>query len=454
MERPGKQESWGTALVLGLGESGEAAARLLASEGTRVTVVDSAGGDALERRAGNLRAAGVDVRLGATSLPPGGADICVISPGLPADSAWMMELSRRRVPVIPELELGWMRCPVPVVAITGSNGKSTLAKLCAESLAAAGFRVELGANYGTPLSSIAMAGKNLDWIVAEVSSFQLETTVRFRPKVGVLLNLHPNHLDRHVTMQNYRSAKFQLFARQSVGDTVVIPEAFRADVVDAGARGARVWTFGDEKTADFSYSGAEITGPEGAKGWARTRVGGTPFESPVLGVSAAAAAAVVAACGGAPAALESAAKAFVPLSHRMQLLGEVRGVRFIDDSKATNLGAMVAALRVCGGHVRLIAGGLLKETDLGWVRGDIEASVRGIYLIGSAAPAMMAAWSGTVPCRDLGTLEVAVRAAFAESFPGDIILLSPACASFDQFSGYKERGTLFKSVFEGISQEE
>jgi UDP-N-acetylmuramoylalanine--D-glutamate ligase len=434
-------------LVLGLGASGEAAARLLSRLGARVTVADAGASPALEARAAPLRAAGCVVCMGPASLPGGSFDFCVTSPGIPADHEWVRRVAGRGIPVIGELELGWRHRRSRLLAVTGSNGKSTLVKLCREALAAAGAGAVAGGNYGQPLSALVQLEPAPDWLVVEVSSFQLETVEGFRPDVGILLNLNPNHLDRHGTMEVYAAMKARLFARMGAAQTAVIPLDAPAGVRAALPAGCRVRTFGLAPAADFRY---ERGGIAGASLPAPVSVAGSAFDNEVMGLTAAACVAALEGSGMDTGAVTRAAARFEPLPHRMQPVGERDGVCFVNDSKATNLAAMTAALRMTSRPVRLIAGGLLKEKDLEPVKKVLANRVRGVYIIGKYSQVMADAWREGVPCHECGTLREATRRAAAEAQPGELVLLSPGCASFDQFSGFEDRGAQFSRMVEEI----
>lgn len=432
-------------LVAGLGASGEAATRLALGEGAAVVAADSADTPALRPRAEALRALGAEVRLGRPDWPGGRVDRVIVSPGVPSDSPWHREARRLGIPLQSELEFGWSRRAGRAAAVTGSNGKSTAVRLLTDCLAAGGFRAAAAGNIGTPVCEAVAAGQGKDWLVLEVSSFQLETCFELRPDLGLLLNVQPNHLDRHPDFETYRGLKFSLFGRQGPADLALLPgdlaEAVRAACPDA--RG-RILTFGGpgDPAPAVRYEPGRILGA-----WPRpVSLSGTPFDNEVLGPAAAAVAAAAAFCGAGPAAMESALRDFRPLPHRMEPVGEFRGVRFIDNSKATTLAAMMASLRMISGPVRLIAGGLPKEADWSAAGLLLEARARGVYLIGQSAETMAAAWSGRAPCARCGTLEAAVARAASEAEPGETVLLAPACASFDQFRSYSERGERFASA--------
>jgi UDP-N-acetylmuramoylalanine--D-glutamate ligase len=425
------------AVVLGLGASGEAAARLLRAEGWSVAVVDANRGSATEARAAALRAEGVSVRLGADARPEGPLDLAVASPGIPARSPWLDDLRRRGVPILSEMELGWSRHRGRTLAVTGSNGKSTAVKWLAEAWSAAGRRVAIAGNYGPPVSAVVLAPPQVEWLVLEVSSFQLETVESFRPGIGVLMNIYPNHLDRHGDFETYRALKWRLFSRMEMEDVAIVPAAWRREFP---RRGPRVIAFGaDGENAEYIYRDGRVW----REGCAVLDVRGTWFDNPVMGLTAAAVTAAAEAGGVAPGPVEQTARLFQPLPHRMALVAEMDGVRYVDDSKSTNVAALAAALRMTRGPVRLIAGGKPKGEDYGEVAKILSEQVVKVYLIGMAASAMARAWSEGVPCELCGTLESAVERARCEARSGETVLLSPGCASFDQFQGYDERGEQF-----------
>lgn len=337
-----------------------------------------------------------------------------------------------------------------MLAISGSNGKSTLVKLCAEALELAGQSTAIAGNYGLPVSAVAREGRRLEWLVLEVSSFQLETVQEFRPDVGVLLNVTPNHLDRHGDFAAYRALKVRLFARMTAADTgiaelTILPE------IKSLARSPNRWiAVGvNNPAAEFFYQGGAVHNSISGES---VEISGTLFDNEIMGLTAAAAAAALTCCGIAARHLAAAARLFQPLPHRLQDLGVKRGVRFVDDSKATNLSAMMAALTVTPGLIRLIAGGKPKGEDYRPAQELLAKKVGKVYLIGQAAEAMRLAWQGVVPCGAYGTLDQAVAAAWKETRPGETMLLSPACASFDQFHSFEERGECFQRLFQALEK--
>jgi UDP-N-acetylmuramoylalanine--D-glutamate ligase len=445
-----ENSSTGAALVLGLGRSGAAAARLLAGKGWLVTAVD--------RGAGTVAVPdGVRFMANAVELPPGNFDLCVVSPGIDCQSAWVLEMVARCKDVISELELGWRYCRCPVLAVTGTNGKSTLVKLLSDILNAGGLRSEPSGNYGIPLCESAGRSDALDWVVAEVSSFQLELVRDFRPRIGIMLNLQPDHLGRHGSMAQYGALKARQFRAMRTGDAALVYEAdFEATREAAGACSPSWIKFGLGKDCGARFDAAlhevRYLLADGGE-VVRVSLSGTGFDNPVTGPAAAAAVAAAALCGLDAGTIQAAIAGFVPLAHRMQTVATVAGVRYVNDSKATNLTALQAALEMTSAPVRLIAGGQVKEKDLDFVKEVLKKRVESVYLIGEAAPEFAAAWKDCVSCRLCGDLETAVMAARNEAKSGDLVLLSPGCASFDQFRSYADRGDKFRDFVCRISKQ-
>ncbi len=442
--------SYKTALVLGLGESGEAAAELLGAEGTAVTVLDRAGETALGDRARRLQSRGIRVLPGVETVPEEPFEVCIVSPGVPVTAPWIREVQRRGIPFVSELELGWSRRGKSrVVAVTGSNGKSTVVKWMAEILQMAGQRAQPAGNYGEAVSRAVLQEKDLDWLVLEVSSFQLETVRDFRADVGILLNVNPNHLDRHGDLSTYMALKARMFARTGAGDACVVHEPVIEKVRGLSGGKGKWISFGASATAYYQYAAGRVL----AGGEPHADFRNTYFDNEILGVAAAAVVAGIRSCGYEATYAEKAARSFKPLPHRMEVTGRINGITFINDSKATNLSAMAAALRMLPGNVRLIAGGLVKEKDFSFVKEVLAKKAIGVYLIGQASEFMASAWSDVVPCFRCGTLEAAIRKARSDAKKGDTILLSPACASFDQFRNFEERGQRFARLMQDQAEE-
>jgi len=412
------------ALVVGAGRSGRAAEALLRSEGATVISI--------------CQEITPDYRYDDLHFNP---DVAIVSPGFSLKHPWISDLIERGIPLLSELELGWSRRHCPVIAVTGSNGKSTVVKWIVDALAQAGQKAVPCGNYGFPVCAAVMLPEVPDWLVIEVSSFQLETVQEFRPEVGLLLNVLPNHLDRHESMDVYRHLKLRLFQNMLTTDTAVVPRDLLPGI---GRRFSNGWkTFGTDEGVDFRYQDGRV---------GSINLNNTIFDNEILGSAGAAVAAVCDTCGILPEAVEASARVFEPLPHRTALVAEINGVRYVDDSKATNIAAMCAAVKMCPGKVHLIAGGRVKERDFSLAKDLLAQRVSHLYLIGEASGMMQAAWGDAVGCISCGTLEKAVLAAQKQAKPGETVLLSPACTSFDQFRDFNERGDCFAAVVRGLAE--
>jgi UDP-N-acetylmuramoylalanine--D-glutamate ligase len=410
------------ALVLGLARSGEAAALALARRGVRVLGVDRK--DDLD--AGRLRAAGVEVVLGAED--PAlleGVDLLVKSPGVPSEAPLAASAHARGVTVWSEIELGSRLLSNPIVGVTGTNGKTTTSELLGAVFRAAGRSVAVAGNVGRPLTGLDGVLPEDAWIVCELSSFQLEDVEAFRPRIGVLLNVTPDHLDRHASFDAYRAAKLRIFENQRADDVAVVPRGF--EEIPGSARRVE---FG---AADPLPAEPRIPGEHNRE-------------------NAAASTAAARAAGIPDAAIAEALSTFAGVPHRLELVREVEGVRFVNDSKATNPEAAERALLAYPPGLRLILGGSLKGTSyLRLARTARESAVACAYLIGEAADEIAEALVGEgVRFRHSGDLDGAVRDAYADAEPGEVVLLSPACASYDQFTNFEERGARFRELVESL----
>lgn len=434
-------------VVLGAGASGRAAALLLRARGNRVTLLDE--GRVEPQVAAELTAVGVEVVEDATQLPPESFELCVVSPGVPDTHAWVRECQRRGVKAISELELGASYWSGRIVAVTGSKGKSSLVKLCAEALTRGGIGAVAAGNYGTPLSQVVYEGAKWAWAVVEVSSFQMELTESLAPEIAVLLNIQADHLDRHGDMDNYRHLKLKLFQAMVPGSLVLLPPEL--EIGGSVPAGVAVERFGTHSTCEWRYvaaaTGGRVVGAQG-----EYTLHGSWFDNVIFGVAAAAAVAVLRRVGVARDVLEASFKEYAALPHRMELIGvDERGVRYVNDSKATNLSALAAALKMSGTGVRLIAGGVLKEPNLKDVKELLTRHTKKVYIVGKCCEEMFQAWSGAANCEVCGTLECAVRRAVCEAQPDEVVLLAPGTASFDQFSGFRERGERFVEMVRAVA---
>jgi UDP-N-acetylmuramoylalanine--D-glutamate ligase len=430
--------------VAGAARSGIAASELLVRRGATVTLSDTR---AAVNEAEPLRKLGVELELGGHRTETfNDADLIVMSPGVPPGQPVIAEARRRGVPVIGELELAsrWLRGRM--VAITGTKGKSTTTELTGRILEAAGLRVTVGGNIGAPLSA-QVAGSTPESVhVVEASSFQLEQIETFHPWIAVMLNFSADHLDRHPTVEAYGAAKARVFENQDASDWKVI----NADdpAVLALAQQGRA------QTRLFSMHGAIAAGTAIEHDWIVDRSAAqttklVPLDTihllgPHLVNDVMAAATVGAIAGAAPAAMTAAVDAFHGLEHAMELVAEVGGVRFVNDSKATNVDAALHSIESFDSGLVAIIGGRFKGGDLRLLREPLRKRARAVVAIGEAAPLVKEALSGAIDVRDAATFEDAVKEAFALAKPGGVVLLAPACASFDMFSDYAERGRRFK----------
>lgn len=446
---------WGTGrfgrvLVYGMGLSGRAAARFLLARGVEVIGVDERPAEGLDL--GDLAlAAGLELQVGGAplALPPG-LDAVVTSPGVPPSRPLLVEARARRLPVLAEVELAFPFLRGPVVAITGSNGKSTTTALTGALLRAAGREVEVCGNIGRPLVACVDGADDRAFVV-ELSSFQLEGTDVFRPRAAALLNLSPDHLDRHGSLDGYLDAKRRIFLRQAGGDVAVInadDPLVAATVVPAHRRSFS--TAGP--VPDGCYLDGDVvveTDLDGPRELFRRD------ELPIAGlhnVANAMAATLLARALGVPApALRRGLQGFHGLPHRMERVLERGGVVWYDDSKGTNLGATAKSLEGFRDEsVHLVLGGRNKGADPRLLRGIVGQKVRRVYLIGEAAPEFEAALADLVPCEPSRTLPAAVRSMAEHAVPGEVAVLSPACASFDQFRDFHDRGEQFQRLVRAL----
>lgn len=428
-------------LVVGLGRSGAAAARALWHRGEPVVCVDSGhppGAEMLRQHEGMEVWTGVD---GLVELNR--ARAVVKSPGVPREAPLIDAARRRGITVLGELELGWRLIEQPFVAVCGTNGKTTTVELLGAIWRAAGRPVAVAGNVG--LAVTALVGE-LDpgaTVVCEASSFQLEDAVAFAPDVALLLNVAPDHLDRHGTMEDYLAAKLRVFSRQGPDDVAIGPPELLGR---AGGRARRV-TFGPRASDDLALRDGVITWEGSAVLPAsEIRVRGAHNVQNAMGAAAAALATGVDA-----EAVREGLRSFPGVEHRIEDVAEAGGVLWVNDSKATNVASTLVALAAFSAPVHLILGGQGKGQDFAALRDEASIRARAAYLVGEAAPGIAQALAGAVDVRRCGDLEHAVAAAQAAAEPGDVVLLSPACASFDQYpGGFEERGAHFKALVAGL----
>jgi UDP-N-acetylmuramoylalanine--D-glutamate ligase len=421
----------GPFLVVGLARSGTAAARVLRERGEEVIGVDAGTPGGLNAGAppglDALRDAGVELHLQTDGLSELERVKAVVkSPGVPAEEPVIAQARARGLPVLGELELAWRLLPNEFIAVTGTNGKTTTVELIGHIHRTANLSVAVAGNVGTALSSLVGHVDPRATIVCETSSFQLEDTLAFAPEAAVLLNLTPDHLDRHGTMESYTKAKLQLFARQNEDDLAVLPLDLEM-AEEVGGQARRVY-FGE----------APDLGEVSLRGEHNLQ-------------NAMAAAAVCLARGIDPGAVRAGLRTFAGVPHRLEEVARREGVLYVNDSKATNVASTLVALRAFpDAPVHLILGGQGKSQDFADLRPAVQAGCRAVYLIGEDAPLIAQDLAGaSVPVHDCATLEQALGAAATAATQGDVILLSPGCASFDQYADFEARGERFRELVQG-----
>ena len=447
-------------LVIGLGASGQAASRLLRTRGAQVTALDHGNTPALQQPAAELQALGVRVQLGAAGLPAGSFDFAVLSPGVPPASKLVCETVARRIPLLSELELGFQQSLCLNISITGTNGKTTTTELVERVLTHAHRKTVAAGNIGLPLCTVADQTKELDFVVLEVSSFQLETTRFFRPAVAVLLNITPDHLDRYASMADYTRAKARLFLNQQPFDWAIMQSEALAQIRSLNLPvPSKIITFSaNNRRADLyldrglllsrlpdwtglllDMDGCQIRGPHNAENLMAALAVGRVLRLPLD-------------------QMVEALSTYRPAPHRCERVDELNGVLFINDSKATNLDAVAKALLAVPGaqasepNVWLIAGGKDKGFEFHDIGPLLARRVKHAFLLGETREKIRAAWSLFTPCTLVDSLLEAVTKSFEAAAPGDVVLLSPACSSFDMFQNYQHRGDVFRQAVHDLAR--
>lgn len=461
--KPGFELQGKRVLVVGLARTGVAASVFCAARGARVTATDQKTEVELGETAGFLRAAGVVLKVGGHELVTvAEQDLVVVSPGVPINAPLLRQAREAGIAVWSEIELAWRFLRGKLVAITGSNGKTTTTSLVAHILKTAKIPTLVGGNIGVPLLSLVESSTDETVTVAEISSFQLENIDEFRPEIGVLLNLTPDHLDRHASFDDYAGAKMRMFENQSERDAAIL-NADDPEVTRRMPSGPRVYWFSRHKRV---AAGAFLLGEEivfRADGdetpLLRRADIGLRGEHNVENVLASCAAAFLV---GAPvAAIAAGVKSFPGVEHRLEFVAEVGGVQFYNDSKATNVDAALKAIEAfpkeqqigARGKLIVILGGKDKGSPYTPLREPLSTRAREVLLIGAAAEKIATDLEGAAPIERAGTLDRAVQIARSRAKAGDVVLLAPACSSFDQFENYEQRGRMFKELVAKLSSQ-
>jgi UDP-N-acetylmuramoylalanine--D-glutamate ligase len=440
-------------LVVGLGRSGAAAALFLAARGARVTANDAKPESELSAAA-ELRARGIKIVAGSHPVELFvQADLIVASPGVPLALEPFARARDAGVRVISEVELAARFLGGRLIGITGSNGKTTTTTLIGELLRNAGFRTQVGGNIGTPLISLVDSSQEAEFTVIELSSFQLEAVEQLRLFAAVLLNITPDHLDRYASMDEYAAAKARIFLNQTPDDLAVL-NADDERVVKTGLlTRAHVVYFSRQRELE---EGIFLRGPDVVsrrRGCERVLIrreevglrGAHNLENVM------AALAVGLACGAAPDSMRATIRDFKGVEHRLEFVAEISGVKFYNDSKATNVDAAIKSLEAFPGRLIVILGGKDKGSDYAPMAPLVRERCEHVILIGAAANKLAAALDGTRPLHAAATMPEAVELGFRLSRPGDTVLLAPACASFDMFDNYEHRGRVFKEAVKQLA---
>jgi UDP-N-acetylmuramoylalanine--D-glutamate ligase len=454
-------------LVVGLAKTGVAVARFLKERGAHVTVTDLKKRDELDSYAEDALDMGISLRLGAHEIEFfTSSDLIIVSPGVPHTITPLETARRAGIPVIGEVELAFRYIHEPIVAVTGTNGKTTTTSLIGEMLRASGREVFVGGNIGAPLIDYPDSGMRADTIVAEISSFQLDTIEHFRPKVGLLLNITEDHLDRYDDFQHYVQSKGRLFENQQSTDVAILNAKDTAMSQLEGLIASQRLYFNiddakDERTKDFvpqTRQGARIRDKE--------IVCSVPGKSPAIlslanfrlmgahnleNAAAATLASLVA--GGEQSGIQTALDTYEGLHHRLEPVKNVRGVQYYNDSKATNVDAVKRSLESFDSNVILIMGGRDKGGSYSILEELIKKRVKRLIVTGEARKKILNALGGLTHTEETGTLYEAIHMAHQAATPGDVVLLSPGCSSFDQFTDYTERGEAFCKAVDRLAIE-
>src|SRR5216683_2955704 len=442
-------------LVVGLGKSGVASALFLKAHGARVTVSDTKTGEELHSEIPLLLDHGITVETGGHGERTfRGQDLIVVSPGIPLDAPALVQARAMGGQIIGEIELAAQFLSGPIVAITGSNGKTTTTTLTGEIMTAAGFPALVGGNIGTPAIALVERATAESVIVLEVSSFQLETIHSFRPKVAVILNVTPDHLDRHRTFEAYVDAKARILENQQSTDSAVLNADDPTCVAMAARTRAQVFWFSRRKEVQQGawVLDGNILFRDGAEQREIMLVSEIPLKGAhnLENVLAAVCAGALMAC--APEKIRQAVREFKAVEHRLEYVATIRGVDYYNDSKATNVDATIKAMESFPANIHLILGGKDKGSDYTLLNDLLRQRGKRVYTIGAAAAKIESQIKG-VEIVHADTLENALRKANAVAEPGDVVLLAPACASFDQFKNYEQRGQVFKEIVRTLSAE-
>ncbi len=443
-------------LVIGLGKSGLSMARFLAARGERVIVTDI--DSSKTKAARDIEQLGIETQIGFHDPVVFDNAACLIpSPGIPLTIPCIAQAIEKGVPVMGELDIFQKENTLPVIAVTGTNGKTTTTTLLGKMLTACGYHVFVGGNIGTPLVDLFMSDNSYDMVVAEISSFQMDISRNFKPDVGILLNISEDHLDRYDGFQAYENAKWRLFENQTRDDVAVINQSIAQADSRSGLLASNILKFSSAKNPDAS---CQAIVDENA---IHLRTPGITCDIPteklhgLPGVhnheNAAAALLAGLAVNADIECLKTGLNAFKNLSHRIEYVDTINGIRFYDDSKATNIDAVIRAIQAFGKNIILILGGREKGTDFHPLVAPVKAAVKAIVALGENKEKIKQLFDAVCPTKITATMKEAVRAAFNLAGNNGVVLLSPACASFDMYDNYEQRGQDFTNQVQALKQE-
>jgi len=443
-------------LVVGLGKSGVASALFLQRQGARVSVSDAKSPEQLRQEIPVLLDAGITVETGEHGERTfREQDLIVVSPGVPVDMPLLARARDRGVPLIGEIELAFQFLKGNIVAVTGSNGKTTTTTLVGDVIAASGRDTLVGGNIGTPAITFVETATERTWIVLEVSSFQLETVESFRPKIAAVLNVTPDHLDRHYTLENYTAAKKRIFENQTSDDFAILNADDATCVAMGGSVKSQLYWFSRQRQVERGafVRGEDVVWRDANREQVILAIREVPLKGSHNLENVLAAVCVGMLVKAEPAAIRRAVEEFRAVEHRLEYVGTVRGVEYYNDSKATNVDATIKALESFPGKLHLILGGKDKGSDYSVLNDLIAQRVKRVYTIGAAAAKIESQIRGAEVLHS-ETLDAAVKRASELAGAGEVVLLAPACASFDQFDSYEHRGRVFKGLVRELAARE
>ncbi len=442
-------------LVVGFGVSGQAAARLLVQKGAKVFAIDESQGKIMKRRAKRKKNCNLQIQFGVRTIPSGRFDAAILSPGVSLHSGLASSIADLDVPIYGELELASWFCQCPMIGITGTNGKTTTTQLLERALRANFKQVVAAGNIGLPLSEAVLQSERLDYLVVEASSFQLETIDTFRPRVSVMMNISPDHLDRYASVEEYARAKVSLWKNQCGNDWVVInrdTEKYLADLGFSSPVGTIRYSVCAEENVDLWFDGESIRGPIVEEIGLEPQLVQTHLRGAHHAENVMATLAVVYVLKLNLLMAWKEICNYQPLAHRLETVDLFQGIEFVNDSKATNLDAMGKAIRTFTQPIILIAGGKDKGFDFSYLTPLIREKVKSCILIGEVREHLFQAWKEATSCVFADSLEKAVAMAGRLGKEGDVVLLSPGCSSYDMFENYEERGEVFRRAVRHLHQ--